>query len=327
MTELKVNHKTWNLHKEFNISRGSKSEAQTIEIAISKNKKIGIGECVPYSRYSETTSSVTKQIEDLRSKIETNEISKSNLSSYIGPGAARNALDCAFWDLSCKIENRDIWSITNQVKPKKVASCYTVVLDEVEKMILDAQKHSHFPLLKLKVNKNNLEKTLTGIRKVSPNSSIILDANESFNFQILRDNMELFLNLKIDLIEQPLPADDDDELLNYDSPIPICADESFHSLEDFNQTIKKYGSINIKLDKTGGLSEAFEIKKKAQKHNIIIMVGCMVSTSLSMIPALTLCNNVAFIDLDGPIFLKKDIENGLIYNDGLIEIKDKNCWG
>lgn len=327
MTILKVSHKTWGLSKEFNISRGSKTEAKTIEVSFLNNNKIGIGECVPYLRYNETILSVSEQIESLRAKIESGKIHKSNLSSYIGPGAARNALDCAFWDLSCKIENKDIWSITNQAKPMRIPSCYTVVLDEVEKMICDAEKHSHFPLLKLKVNKENLESTLTGIRKVSPNSSIILDANESFDFQTLKENMGLFLSLKIDLIEQPLSANDDDELIHFKSPIPICADESFHSLDDFDQTIKKYASINIKLDKTGGLTEALKIKKKAQEHNIIIMIGCMVSTSLSMLPALTMCNDVNFVDLDGPVFLKEDVKNGLVYKDGQIEIKDKNCWG
>lgn len=327
MIELLIQEQVWNLNQPFNISRGAKITADTLQVHLIKDGEKGSGECVPYSRYDETIDSVKNQIIELQLDIESEKINLNNLSSYLKPGAARNAIDCAFWDLKCKIEKRNIWSLLGEKMPNSIQSCYTIVLNSPDKMIDDAMKHLNFPMLKVKLDQNNLEECLKGIRKVSPNSTLILDANESFDFKTLDANMDLFLETDVSLIEQPLSANKDSEILNYQSPIPICADESFHSLKDFEHISNKYDSINIKLDKTGGLSEALEIKKQALESNKIIMVGCMVSSSLSMMPALTLCNNVKFVDLDGPCFLSQDIENGLVYQDGTINLRDSSCWG
>ena len=327
MIKLLIKEQIWNLNKSFNISRGAKITADTLQIHLIKDGEKGSGECVPYSRYNETIDSVKNQIIEHKSNIESEKINLNNLSSYLKPGAARNAIDCALWDLKCKLEKKNIWSLLGEERPNNIQSCYTIVLNSPDKMINDTIKHMNFPMLKVKLDQNNLEECLKGIRKVSPNSTLILDANESFDFKTLDENMDLFIETDVDLIEQPLSADKDNEILNYQSPIPICADESFHCLKDFEQISNKYDSINIKLDKTGGLSEALEIKKQALKSNKIIMVGCMVSSSLSMMPALTLCNNIKFVDLDGPCFLSQDIENGLVYEDGTINLSDSNCWG
>ena len=327
MIKLVVHEQVWKLNKSFNISRGAKVTADTLQVLLIKDGEQGLGECVPYSRYNETVESVKNQINELKSGIEYEKISLNNLSTFLKPGAARNAIDCALWDLKCKIEKKNIWSLLGEEMPNSIKSCYTIVLDTPDKMIDDAIKHANFPMLKVKLDQNNLKECLKGIRKVSKDSTLILDANESFDFKTLDANMDLFLETNIDLIEQPLSADKDDEIINYQSPIPICADESFHCLKDFEIISNKYSSINIKLDKTGGLSEALEIKKQALDSNKVIMVGCMVSSSLSMMPALTLCNNVKFVDLDGPCFLSQDIENGLAYKDGIIDLRNSICWG
>lgn len=327
MIELLIYEHVWKLNKSFNISRGAKVTADTLQVRLTKDGEQGLGECVPYSRYNETIETVKNQINELKPDIESEKISLNNLASYLAPGAARNAIDCALWDLKCKIEKKNIWSLLGEEMPNSVKSCYTIVLDTPEKMIEDAIKHANFPMLKVKLSQDDLEECLRGIRKVSKDSILILDANESFDFKTLDTNMDLFLETKVDLIEQPLSADKDDEIINYESPIPICADESFHSLKDLELISNKYGSINIKLDKTGGLSEALEIKKQALDSNTIIMVGCMVSSSLSMMPALTLCNGVKFVDLDGPCFLSQDIKSGLIYKDGTIDLSNSDCWG
>ncbi len=327
MIELLIQERVWSLNKSFNISRGAKITADTLQVHIIKDGEKGSGECVPYSRYGETIDSVKNQIIELQSDIESEKINLNNLSTHLNPGAARNAIDCAFWDLKCKLEKRNIWTLLGEKMPNSIHSCYTIVLNSPDKMIDDAMKHLNFPMLKVKLDQNNLEECLKGIRKVTPNSTLILDANESFDFKTLDKNMDLFVETGVDLIEQPLSAHKDDEILNYQSPIPICADESFHCLKDLELISNKYDSINIKLDKTGGLSEALEIKKQALESNKIIMVGCMVSSSLSMMPALTLCNNVKFVDLDGPCFLSQDIENGLVYQDGTINLRDSGCWG
>ena len=327
MIKLEVHEQVWKLNKSFNISRGAKVTADTLQVLLIKDGEQGLGECVPYSRYNETVESVKNQINELKSGIESEKISLNNLSTFLKPGAARNAIDCALWDLKCKIEKKNIWSLLGEEMPNSIKSCYTIVLDTPDKMIDDAIKHANFPMLKVKLDQNNLKECLKGIRKVSKDSTLILDANESFDFKTLDANMDLFLETNIDLIEQPLSADKDDEIINYQSPIPICADESFHCLKDFEIISNKYSSINIKLDKTGGLSEALEIKKQALDSNKVVMVGCMVSSSLSMMPALTLCNNVKFVDLDGPCFLSQDIENGLAYKDGIIDLRNSICWG
>ena len=327
MIKLVVHEQVWKLNKSFNISRGAKVTADTLQVLLIKDGEQGLGECVPYSRYNETVESVKNQINELKSGIESEKISLNNLSIFLKPGAARNAIDCALWDLKCKIEKKNIWSLLGEEMPISIKSCYTIVLDTPDKMIDDAIKHANFPMLKVKLDQNNLKECLKGIRKVSKDSTLILDANESFDFKTLDANMDLFLETNIDLIEQPLSADKDDEIINYQSPIPICADESFHCLKDFEIISNKYSSINIKLDKTGGLSEALEIKKQALDSNKVVMVGCMVSSSLSMMPALTLCNNVKFVDLDGPCFLSQDIENGLAYKDGIIDLRNSICWG
>ena len=327
MSELKIIHDSWQLNKVFAISRSSKKTAETVEVQITKNGKTGFGEGVPYSHYDESIESVTSQIEELRINIENDEINLNNLDDYISAGSARNAIDCALWDLECKTKDQDIWSLLDILKPSSLPCSYTIVLDTVENMLSDAIEHKNFPIIKIKVNNENLEQILTGIRSKLTQAKIIIDANEGFTLDTLKENMSIFEKTKVDLIEQPLSPELDNQLLNFASPIPICADESFHTISDFEEVSKKYGAINIKLDKTGGLSEALLIANKAKKNGKTIMLGCMVATSLSMLPALSLYEYADFIDLDGPCFLKQDRENGIKYENGKIGLNKKMCWG
>ena len=327
MSELKIIHDSWELNKVFAISRSSKKTAETVEVQITKNGKTGFGEGVPYSHYDESIESVTSQIEELRINIENDEINLNNLDDYISAGSARNAIDCALWDLECKTKDQDIWSLLDISKPSSLPCSYTIVLDTVENMLSDAIEHKNFPIIKIKVNNENLEQILTGIRSKLRQAKIIIDANEGFTLDTLKENMSIFEKTKVDLIEQPLSPELDNQLLNFASPIPICADESFHTISDFEEVSKKYSAINIKLDKTGGLSEALLIANKAKKNGKIIMLGCMVATSLSMLPALSLYKYADFIDLDGPCFLKQDRENGIKYENGKIGLNKKMCWG
>ena len=193
MIELLIQERVWSLNKSFNISRGAKITADTLQVHLIKDGEKGSGECVPYSRYDETIDSVKNQIIELQSDIESEKINLNNLSSHLNPGAARNAIDCAFWDLKCKIEKRNIWSLLGEKMPNSIQSCYTIVLNSPDKMIDDAMKHLNFPMLKVKLDQNNLEECLKGIRKVTPNSTLILDANESFDFKTLDENMDLFV--------------------------------------------------------------------------------------------------------------------------------------
>ena len=203
MTELVIQERVWNLNKSFNISRGAKTTADTLQVHLIKDGERGLGECVPYSRYGETIDSVKNQIVKLKSDIESEKIDLNNLSSYLKSGAARNVIDCAFWDLKCKSEKGNIWSLLGEEMPNTIQSCYTIVLNTPDKMIDDTKEHIHFPMLKVKLDQNNLEECLKGIRKVSPNSTLILDANESFDFKTHDTHMDLFLETGVGLIEQP----------------------------------------------------------------------------------------------------------------------------
>ena len=327
MVELKIITDTWELNKNFNISRGSKTLIQTLEVQISKDENTGVGEGVPYAHYNESIKSVTKQIEEIRTEIESNTINLNNLSNYISAGSARNAVDCALWDLECKKNNQSIWSLLNISKPSIVPCSYTIVLDSVDRMVADADDHKEYPILKIKVDENNLEEIITKIRMLVPQSKLIIDANEAFNIDTLKANMNIFEKTSIDLIEQPLPSKMDNQLVDFKSPVPICADESFHTMQDLKNISKKYDAVNVKLDKTGGLSEALLIVKEARKNKQIIMIGCMVATSLSMFPALTLHEYADFIDLDGSYFLKNDRPNGIQFKNGKIELNNQSCWG
>ena len=327
MIKLDISHLSWKLNKSFNISRGSKNTAETIEVKLTENKFTGIGECVPYGRYNETLESVQKEILELKDGIENSEINKKNLDQFINNGAARNAIDCALWDLESKKKKETVWSMLDVQKPQEIPSSYTVVLDDPDKMIEDIHGHREFPTIKIKVDNKNLDRILTNARESLPNTTIIVDANESFEVDDLNKNIDLFVKTKIDLLEQPLISTNDDKLLNINYPISICADESFHDSSDLDKISAKYDTINIKLDKTGGLTEALKIQKKAKEKGLKVMLGCMVSSSVSMMQILPLYKNADFIDLDGPCFLSEDRKNGIVYSNGMMKIGEEICWG
>ena len=319
--------KTWPLNKPFNISRGSKTEAVTVEVNLRHNDFYGRGECVPYSRYQENTDAVIKQLEGIKKGIQEEIIGLHNLHKFIEPGAARNAIDCALWDLECKKNNKNIWSFMEIPKPQTIKTCYTIVLDTPKAMALDAKSHENYPILKIKVNEKDLHDSMMSIRDAAPNPKIILDANEGLSVQSLDKLSDFLVSMNVSLMEQPISSDADKDLLYFKSPIPLCADESFHSYDDLEDIFKKYQYINIKLDKTGGLTEALKIAKKAKELQKGVMIGCMVGSSLSMLPALTLYEYADYIDLDGPCFLKQDQLNGIKYDEGFIRLAEKMCWG
>jgi L-alanine-DL-glutamate epimerase-like enolase superfamily enzyme len=219
------------------------------------------------------------------------------------------------------------WEFLDISKPSKIKTCYTIVLDEPKKMALDAKQHSNYPILKIKVGENNLKESMLAIREVAPNPKIILDANEDLTVRSLDKLLDFLVKMNISLIEQPVLSTEDNELEYLDTPIPLCADESFHNYDDIENIFKRYEYINIKLDKTGGLTEGLKIAKRAKELEKGIMIGCMVGSSLSMLPALMLYEYANYIDLDGPCFLKKDEDYGLIYNEGLIKLPKQVCWG
>ena len=310
------------LKKLFTISRGSRTEAEVVSVKVSKDGFTGYGECVPYKRYNETVKSVIDQITNL------NQVNnRYELEQNLPPGAARNALDCAFWDLEAKLNNTSVADLINLIISPVITS-FTLSLDTSEKMGQEAQLNSHLPILKIKLGGGNEDlERIKSVRKFAPQSDIIVDANEGWSLDEYNYLMPHFVEAKIKMIEQPFPSQYDGELKNINRPIPICADESCHDTSSLEKCIGKYDVINIKLDKTGGLTEALKLKKNAELHNFDIMVGCMVGSSLSMAPALYVAQNVKWVDLDGPLLLSEDRKNPLKYSKSKIHPPLKDLWG
>ena len=310
------------LKKLFTISRGSRTEAEVVSVKVSKDGFTGYGECVPYKRYNETVKSVIDQITNL------NQVNnRYELEQNLPPGAARNALDCAFWDLEAKLNNTSVADLINlSISP--VITSFTLSLDTSEKMGQEAQLNSHLPILKIKLGGGNEDlERIKSVRKFAPQSDIIVDANEGWSLDEYNYLIPHFVEAKIKMIEQPFPSQYDGELKNINRPIPICADESCHDTSSLEKCIGKYDVINIKLDKTGGLTEALKLKKNAELHNFDIMVGCMVGSSLAMAPALYVAQNVKWVDLDGPLLLSEDRKNPLKYSNSKIHPPLKDLWG
>ena len=310
------------LKKLFTISRGSRTEAEVVSVKVSKDGFTGYGECVPYKRYNETVKSVIDQITNL------NQVNnRFDLEQNLPPGAARNALDCAFWDLEAKLNNTSVADLINlSISP--VITSFTLSLDTSEKMGQEAQLNSHLPILKIKLGGGNEDlERIKSVRKFAPQSDIIVDANEGWSLDEYNYLMPHFVEAKIKMIEQPFPSQYDGELKNINRPIPICADESCHDTSSLEKCIGKYDVINIKLDKTGGLTEALKLKKNAELRNFDIMVGCMVGSSLAMAPAIYVAQNVKWVDLDGPLLLSEDRKNPLKYSNSKIHPPLKDLWG
>ncbi|MEK9914083.1 MAG: N-acetyl-D-Glu racemase DgcA [Paracoccaceae bacterium] len=310
------------LAQVFRISRGARTQAEVVTVIYEKDGIIGRGECVPYARYNETLESVIKQIEDLPDSID-----KETLQENLPPGAARNAVDCALWDFECKKLDQRIWETANIQQPEKNITAYTLSLDEPENMFKQAEKNSNRPLLKIKLGTPNDMPRLEAVRKGAPNSEIIVDANEGWDAEIYSQLAPQLVRLGVKLVEQPLPADKDDDLIGLPRPLPICADESCHDRKSLEKLIGKYDFVNIKLDKTGGLTEALLLKNEALEAGFKIMVGCMVGSSLAMAPATLIAQNATFVDLDGPLLLAQDRQHGLLYDESWVHPPVKDLWG
>ncbi len=324
---MKVNLYTqsWPIRGSFTISRGSKTQAETIIVELEKEGVVGRGECVPYARYGESISSVTKQIDEVISQISEG-ITREQLQSLLPSGAARNALDCAMWDLECKLTAQSVWQKTGVVADSLITA-FTLSLDTPENMEKAAQENAHRPLLKLKLGGPDDLDRVKAVRRGAPETKIILDANEAWTVASYQQLIPELLKLNVAMIEQPFHADQDDALLELERPIPICADESCHDRDSLKNVVGRYDMVNIKLDKTGGLTEALKLKSEAEEAGLKVMVGCMVSSSLSMAPAFVVAQGTAVVDLDGPLLLSEDIENGFEFKNNAMLPFRSELWG
>jgi len=323
---LEIQMNSFPIAGTFTISRGAKTSAEVISVTLRENGGQGWGECVPYRRYGETMESVQAQIEAARPLIESG-ISRDDLLSAMSPGAARNAVDCALWDLESKLSGTSVATRIGLTAPKPLTTAYTISLGEPEVMAAQAGEHAGRALLKVKVGTGDDESRIRAVRAAAPNAAIILDANEGWPEAALEHHLKIAAEMNIALVEQPLPAGKDEMLAVIKRPVIVCADESVHYTGDLASLRDRYDAINIKLDKTGGLTEALAMKREAQRLGFQIMLGCMVGTSLAMAPAVLLAQDAEFVDLDGPLLLARDREPGLRYEASLVFPPERELWG
>jgi L-alanine-DL-glutamate epimerase-like enolase superfamily enzyme len=319
---ITVTPETFRLAQVFTISRGSRTEARVLTVRIDRGGKIGWGECVPYARYGETLESVTAQIESLPDGI-----TRAELQQVLLAGAARNAVDCALWDLEAKTAGRRVWELAGLAPPGPEITAYTLSLDTPEAMRAQAAGNAHRPILKIKLGTPDDMPRLEAVRAGAPRTTIIIDANEGWTAEIYAELAPHLLRLGVALVEQPLPAGQDDLLAEIARPLPVCADESCHDRHSLPGLKGKYDMVNVKLDKTGGLTEGLALKAQALAEGYGLMVGCMVGSSLAMAPATLLAQGAAYTDLDGPLLLAEDRPHPLHFDASGVHPPDAELWG
>jgi L-alanine-DL-glutamate epimerase-like enolase superfamily enzyme len=327
LTTLKIEAKEeiWPLKHPFRISRGSRIEACVVTVSVSDGQYTGRGEGVPIARYNQSVDSIFAQIESIQV---IDDLDHDKLQRLLPPGAAKNALDCALWDLETKRSGKRAWGLANIPIADQVETSFTISLDTPARMADAAATAIDLPILKLKLCGDDSDLArVEAVRAAAPSSRLLIDANESWSPQHYRDTVSALKELGVELIEQPFPVGADDVLQTLEHPIPVCADESCHTTIDLPRLTNRYDAINIKLDKTGGLTEALQLFQRARKNNFKILIGCMVCTSLSIAPARLLASNADWVDLDGPLLLARDRDNGLPYRSGRIGMPARDLWG
>jgi L-alanine-DL-glutamate epimerase-like enolase superfamily enzyme len=327
LTTLKIEAKEefWPLQHPFRISRGSRTEAHVIVVSVTEGEYTGRGEGVPIARYSQTAATVLEQIESIRT---VRDLNRDNLQQLVPPGAARNALDCALWDLEAKRSGKRVWELAGIQTVDQVETSFTISLDTPERMANAATAAVTLPILKLKLGGDDADRArVEAVRAAAPKARLLIDANESWSPEHYRKTVPALTELGVELIEQPFSVGDDEVLGMLDHPIPVCADESCHTTADLPRLKSRYEVINVKLDKTGGLTEGLQLYQRARDNNFKILIGCMVCTSLSIAPARLLASNADWVDLDGPLLLARDRDHGLLYQNGRIGMPAPDMWG
>lgn len=322
---LAVTAETFPIAGSFRIARGSRTEARVVVATLTDGSHVGRGECVPYGHYGETVEGVIAAIEAMAPDLAAG-LDRAALQAALPPGAARNALDCALWDLEAKRSGQPVWRLAGLSEPKPLETAYTISVGQPEAMA-KAAAASGRPLLKLKLTGEGDLDRVRAVREAAPAARLIVDANESWSLDQLDREAGALAALGVELIEQPLPANGDVALAGRADPVALAADESCHDRHDLDRLVGRYRVINIKLDKTGGLTEALALKQEAEVLGFAIMVGCMVGTSLAMAPALLVAQGARVVDLDGPLLLVADRPGGLVYDGAMVHPAAAEFWG
>ncbi|WP_417770952.1 N-acetyl-D-Glu racemase DgcA [Stappia sp.] len=323
---LEVATDSWPIEGGFTIARGSRTHANVVVATLREGAHAGRGECVPYARYGETVEGVMDDIARLAPEIARG-LDRAGLQQAMPAGAARNALDCAFWDLEAKRGGTTAAALAGLAEPRAQITAFTISLGTPEKMAADAAKAASRPLLKVKLGGEGDDARIAAVRAAAPQARLIVDANEAWTEALFARNMAACQEAGVELIEQPLPSSADGALATLERPIPVCADESLHTSADLERLAPLYDAVNIKLDKTGGLTEALVLARKARAMDFRVMVGCMLGTSLAMAPAVLVAQEADYVDLDAPLLLAQDREPGLAFEGSLLIPPGPALWG
>ena len=321
--QIEVSRDVFRLAEAFTISRGSRTEARVLSVTAEEDGAAGRGECVPYPRYGESLESVAAEIEGLS----TAGLTRPALQERLPAGAARNAVDCALWDLEAKRAGQPVWRLAGLPQPGPVVTAYTLSLDAPEAMQAAAQKNAHRPLLKIKLGTPDDLPRLEAVRAGAPAARIIVDANEGWSREVYADLAPHLARLGVTLVEQPVPSGEDEALRGLDRPVPLCADESVHDRATLLRLAGLYDMVNIKLDKTGGFTEALELRWEAERQGFGVMVGCMIGSSLAIAPAVLLAQGAAMVDLDAPLLLAEDRPVPLAWQGAELYPPAPELWG
>lgn len=323
---LDARHDRFALKEPFRISRGVKTAADVVTVEIGEGGAVGRGEGVPYARYGESIDSALAQVEQARAEIAAG-AGRERLLGLLPPGAARNAIDCALWDLETQLFGESVSARLRLPPLQPVPSALTIVIDTPGAMAAAAARFAHAPLLKVKVDDRAPAEQVCAVRKAAPDAALIVDPNESWDEPLVRAIMPVLVECRVDVLEQPVPAGEDAWLEHYRSPVPICADESVHTVDDLDEIARRYGAVNVKLDKAGGLTAGLELAQAALGRGLRLMSGCMVCSSLGIAPALQIARMADWVDLDGPIWLLEDRPGGVRDDRGYLVPPQEGFWG
>jgi L-alanine-DL-glutamate epimerase-like enolase superfamily enzyme len=322
--QVKVRSHSWRLKRPFKISRAVDTHAEVIVCELSDGEITGRGEAAGVSYDGESAKSIRAEIEGLSGQI-ADGISRDALQKLMPPGGARNAVDCALWDLEAKRSGQTIWQLLDR-KPASVTTVYTVGMDSAENMRKDAAEHNDCPIIKVKVGIGDPIEQIGAIRDGAPDSAIVIDANQAWTVADLERYAADLKDLGVEMIEQPMAADADEALRDFESPLPLCADESCATTEDLDRLVGLYSIVNIKLDKSGGLTEALAVASKAESMGFELMVGNMLGSSLAMAPAFVVAQRCRYVDIDGPLLQTEDCDHAMHYEHGRVEGFDPALW-
>jgi L-alanine-DL-glutamate epimerase-like enolase superfamily enzyme len=323
---LRAQHDRFALSRPFRISRGIKTQADVVTVTVEADGVVGRGEGVPYPRYGESVETALAAIEGIRGAIEAG-AGREALLALLPPGAARNAVDCALWDLESRVAGRSVAAMIGAPGPERLASALTIGIDTPMMMGAAARSIADAPLIKIKVDATLPDAQIAAVRSAAPGAALIVDPNESWNQRLVDAMQRVLVECRVALLEQPVPADDDAWLEGFTPEVPICADESVHVAADLDRIAARYQVVNVKLDKSGGLTAGLELAQAARARGLGLMTGCMISTSLSIAPALHVARMSDFVDLDGPIWLAEDRAGGVRDEHGYMLPPAKGFWG